>query len=177
MTDSVDIQLASWRDPRIERRDGGLHGIGLFALEDIPAGELIAIKAGKIIDHAFVTAHPEIVRGTHMQLTDDLFIGPTNIDEWDRTLIGCNHSCDPNIYIEGDIRAVTLRPIVAGEEIVCDFSTALSTSTHIIDKCLCKSSQCRGKVDPPNDWKDPAFQKRYKGYFSSYLQKKIDKQA
>ena len=40
-------------------------------------------------------------------------------------------------------------------------------------KCLCGSKQCRGCVTD-EDWKIPALQRKYKGYFQYYIQKKID---
>lgn len=167
-------ELASWRSPLVERREGGLHGIGLFAIKPISQGELIAVKAGKIVTLDFVIAHPHIMRGTHMQLTDDLFLGPTTTEEWDETLIGFNHSCEPNLYIDGDIKVKTMKDVEVGEELTCDFSTAVATSTHSIQRCLCGTSSCRGKIDPANDWKDSSFQRRYKGHFSNYVKSLID---
>lgn len=41
-------------------------------------------------------------------------------------------------------------------------------------KCKCGSKNCR-KIIRGDDWKIKKLQKKYKGYFSDYLQKKIDK--
>ncbi len=41
-------------------------------------------------------------------------------------------------------------------------------------ECLCSSPVCRHTVTG-NDWMLPELQKRYKGYFSPFLQHRIDK--
>lgn len=168
------MKLKSWRSPKVERRDGGIHGLGLFALEPIKKGELIAVKAGKLVDHNFVKKNLDIMKGSHMQISEDLFLAPTTQEEWNDTLIGFNHSCDPNAYVCGQVEIITKKEVAVGEEIFCDFSLVMDTPTHIIEKCLCGSKVCRGRINPPDDWKDLEFQKKNKGYFSSYIQRKID---
>ena len=38
-----------WRSPSIEVRDGAVAGLGVFAVEPIRAGEVVAVKAGHIV--------------------------------------------------------------------------------------------------------------------------------
>ena len=42
--------IRSWRSPGIEVRDGAVAGLGVFAVEPIPAGRIVAVKAGHIVD-------------------------------------------------------------------------------------------------------------------------------
>jgi hypothetical protein len=41
--------------------------------------------------------------------------------------------------------------------------------------CLCGATTCRHKVGG-NDWQRPELQKRYAGYFSPHVQRRIDAQ-
>ena len=40
--------------------------------------------------------------------------------------------------------------------------------------CACGALHCRGRISG-NDWKLPELQRRYKGYFSPYLQRRIER--
>jgi hypothetical protein len=40
-------------------------------------------------------------------------------------------------------------------------------------QCVCGSEKCRRKITE-EDWRLPELRRRYKGYFSQYLQEKID---
>jgi len=44
--------IRSWRSPGIEVRDGAVAGLGVFAVEPIPAGRIVAVKAGHIMPPA-----------------------------------------------------------------------------------------------------------------------------
>lgn len=64
--------------------------------------------------------------------------------------------------------------IQVGEEITFDY--AMSDSVDTLSShwdCLCKKSLCRKKIRG-EDWKIKELQERYQGYFSPYLQRKID---
>jgi hypothetical protein len=57
-----------------------------------------------------------------------------------------------------------------GEEITLDY--AMCESPEYEMKCNCGYSDCR-KVVTGNGWKNKELQKKHKGFFSDYLQKKI----
>lgn len=67
---------------------------------------------------------------------------------------------------------LALRDIKAGEELTYDYALMESSPEYRI-RCLCGSKECRGFLTG-NDWRIPALQKKYKGFFEPYLQKKID---
>jgi hypothetical protein len=92
-----------------------------------------------------------------------------------------NHSCEPNAGIEGQIILVAMRDIAAGEEITFDYATVLCGEGHpILSKysfvCGCGKSCCRGKVTA-DDWKRPELRAKYRGWFSWYLQDRIDREG
>ena len=87
-----------------------------------------------------------------------------------------NHSCSPNAGIKGQIFLVAMKDIEPDQEVVFDYAMCL----HVVEglpsyrlQCLCGAANCR-KVITDGDWLIPELQKRYDGYFSWYLQDKID---
>jgi hypothetical protein len=56
-----------------------------------------------------------------------------------------NHSCDPNAGILNDRLLIALRPIVPGEEIRLDYSTAMREDHWTVD-CRCGEYLCRRVV-------------------------------
>ena len=48
--------MTSWLKPKTEKRDSRIHGRGLYAVEDISAGEIVAVKGGAIVDAAGLAA-------------------------------------------------------------------------------------------------------------------------
>jgi hypothetical protein len=104
-----------------------------------------------------------------IQVDDDLFFVATNKEELeDADFI--NHSCNPNCGIKGTLKVVAMREVEPGEEITIDY--AMCESSEYAMRCNCESSDCR-KTIRGNDWKIKELQKKYKGFFSDYLQKKI----
>ncbi len=61
-----------------------------------------------------------------------------------------NHSCDPNVAIQGQIVLVAMRDIALGEELTIDWATTDDLDYEI--ECNCGSSGCRGSVTG-KDWK------------------------
>jgi hypothetical protein len=57
-----------------------------------------------------------------------------------------NHSCDPNIYIDGQIVFRALRNISKDEYLCVDYGTFMITKSDPIPRCNCGSATCRGKV-------------------------------
>lgn len=166
------MKLKCWRSPKVIRRNGSLEGEGLFALQAIKAGELLAVKTGHVVDESYIKGHQAIIMGSHVQITDDLFFAPTTQEELTNTLIGYNHSCEPSAYIEIPVLKA-LRKIHPGEEITVDYATCFTSDTQEFD-CSCKTPSCRKHIKPSQDWKNPSLQSKYKGYFASFIQEKIN---
>ena len=107
-------------------------------------------------------------------IDDDLFIGPVSIDETDDA-DWFDHSCDPNAGLWGQIILVAMREIKKGEEVTFDYCTSCSQKgdKRVLFPCECGSPNCRKKVTN-HDWKNPALQKKYRGYFSFFVQRNIN---
>ena len=148
-------------------------GKGLFALEKISQGELIidfAKGPGKFLTTKEADKIYEKGSDYMIQVDDDLFFAATNREELeDADFI--NHSCNPNCGIKGRLQIVAMRDIEPAEEITFDYAMCESSSGYEM-KCSCGSSNCR-KVITGNDWKIKGLQKKYKGFFSDYLKKRI----
>ena len=53
--------MSSWFNPKTEKRASPIHGRGLFARVAIPAGEVVAVKGGAIMDRsAFALARDQV---------------------------------------------------------------------------------------------------------------------
>jgi len=81
-----------------------------------------------------------------------------------------NHSCEPNVGVAGNIVFVAMRDVAAGEELTIDY--ALFDDSDERMRCDCGRPACRGVVSG-KDWQRPELQVKYAGYFSAYLQRKI----
>jgi SET domain-containing protein len=120
----------------IEIKDSTVHGKGLFAKKDIPAGTLICIIEGEFIDE------DECVRREEHENNNYIFWhSDTNyIDVSKNYLRFLNHDCDPKCWID-DGSETTLNmyasvDISAGEELTIDYEY-----DEIYD--YCNSSLCR----------------------------------
>jgi len=84
-----------------------------------------------------------------------------------------NHSCNPNAGIKGHLLVVAMKDIKPGEEITYDYAMTDSDPEDCF-KCSCGAKNCR-KIITGDDWKKPSLQRKYKNYFSFYIQEKIKK--
>lgn len=148
----------------------------MFAIKDIAKGELIAVKAGKLVDEATIIKFAKVINGSHHQIEQDLFMTGLTTEEVDQTLIGYNHSCEPNAYVSGQIELRAMRDIAKGEEVTADYATIFTSDTQSF-KCACGSLHCRKFIKPSVDYKNPKVRAKYKGYFASYIQREIDSES
>ena len=164
------IQL-SYRSPKTEVRESKIHGRGLFAKADIAKGEIVAVNGGHIVDRETLRREITPTLGpVEIQIDDDLFIAPVNDDERELSMLYTNHSCEPNIGLRGEITFVAMRDVSAGEELTHDW--AMTDDDDYLVECNCGARNCR-KTLTGKDWQRPELQKKYGGYFSAYLAKKI----
>ncbi len=105
-----------------------------------------------------------------IQVGEGRFFAATNKKELEDADF-VNHSCSPNCGIKNALKIVAMRDIKPGEEITIDY--AMQECSEFRMKCRCGSRDCR-KTVTGRDWKIRRLQKKYKGYFSDYLRKKID---
>jgi len=143
-------------------------GYGVQALEPVRAGEVLAVWGGEIRDGAALAQLPEEVRQRSVQVEEDCYLVVTRFCPADYF----NHSCDPNAGMNGQIVLVAMRDIAPGEEVCFDYAMTDSSPYDEFD-CACGSPGCRGRITG-DDWRDPALWDRYAGYFSPYIQRRIE---
>ncbi len=165
----------SYLTKKVKVRSSGINRRGVFAVAALKKDEIIAVWGGFII--------------TDKEFNKLSKRGFKNIDDYATKIaegfymVSCkkggledddffNHSCNPNAGIKGQILMVAMRDIKKGEEITYDYAMTDADFNYSF-RCACNSSGCRGKITT-NDWKIPSLQRRYQGYFSWYVQSKID---
>jgi hypothetical protein len=173
-------QVHSWLNPKIALRTaGGGNYRGLFAKAAINEGELLLILGGHVITIGEEPIFSDGTKDLALQINERFVIGTKYEHEIEDTDF-VNHSCNPNAGIKGQIFLVAMRSIAIDEEITFDYAMVLhkpeglKTEYEEGFECQCGSRNCRGRVTY-NDWKIPELQARYHGFFSQYLQEKIEK--
>ena len=161
----------TYRSSKTDVRHSPIHGQGLFAKQAISAGEIVAVKGGHILNtHEWAALLPKL-GAADIQISEDLFIAPARPEQREGSMVYTNHSCDPNIAIQGQIVFVAMRDIAPGEELTHDWATTDDQDYEIA--CTCGRPNCRGVITG-KDWMNEALEAKYKGWFCWFLQKKID---
>ncbi len=143
---------------RIQVRRSGVHGKGMFALVDLPAGEEVIEYIGEVITwKEALRRHPH--DPTQPNHTFYFHISDTHVIDGARTGNSArwiNHSCEPNCEadeIDGRVFVRTLQPIAAGEELNYDYGLVIDARyTPTLKKefaCYCGSPSCRGTMLAP----------------------------
>jgi uncharacterized protein len=153
----------SYISPKATVKESAIHGRGLFAVEPIKQGEIVAIKGGYIFDRPTGTEAEALLGPAHITIADGFFIGPLSEHEREGGMIFSNHSCDPNIGVQGQIVFVALRDIRAGEELTHD-RAATDDDTYEME-CHCGAQSCRGVVTG-QDWRRKDLQEKNRNYIS-----------
>ena len=156
----------TWLTPKAEVRDSKIEGRGLFAREQIAAGETVIVMGGRVLtDDEFRTLQltkysaAAIGEGLHILLDS-----PTPAD------FG-NHSCDANTSMCDEVTTCAKRDISRGEEITIDYAVQTASPEWSMS-CNCGSPACRGTITG-EDWRRPDVQARYAGHFSPFLNASI----
>ncbi len=161
----------SYLSIKCEIRKSEINGLGVFAKNQIKKDEIYAVKGGSIVTDEFLAQCNKDLLRSFLQIEQDLFIGAISKQDYHLSMIGFNHSCNPNAGFSGNIICVAMRDITVDEEITCDYAMFM-TSNYLSFKCNCLSTHCR-KLVTCNDWKIKDLQNKYKGYFSLYIENKI----
>jgi uncharacterized protein len=143
-------------------------GLGLIATARITAGETIAAFGGTVLHQRDFSALSEFRQTHSIQIDDELYlVGDEELEPADFA----NHSCDPNAGIVGNILLVAMRSVEPGEEICFDYamSDAVDYDEFV---CACGTDLCR-KIVTGADWRRPELHERYRGYMSSYIERRI----
>jgi uncharacterized protein len=150
-----------------------IEGRGLVAVVPISAGELVAIKGGHIVTTAALRSLPDRLQNSEIQIADGFHLVALEDAEYEPVMLFINHACEPNVGFAGNIVLVAMRDINPGEELTTDY--ALFDDYEGQMECRCGTASCRGRIDG-RDWQRPDLQRRYSGYFSSYLLSRMTRQ-
>jgi uncharacterized protein len=107
-------------------------------------GEVVVVKGGYILSR---TQRDQISRElgpSEIQITEDLFIGPSTERQREGGMMHLNHSCEPNLGLQGQIVFLALRDIRADEEVTFDY--AMTDDEAYEMKCRCGTPSCRGTI-------------------------------
>ena len=163
--------VASYRSPKTQVRGSPVEGRGLFAVEPIAQDEIVAIKGGHILDEETFQRSKAIVGNSDVKIADGFHLGALGPEEYEGVMMFLNHSCEPNVGVQGNIVFVAMRDVAAGEELCLDYALIDDYDDRM--ECHCGAASCRGIVTG-RDWQRPELQERYGSYFSTYLLRKIE---
>ena len=161
----------TYRSPKTEVKASPIEGLGLFAKTPIARGEIVAVKGGYVFSRDEWARLASELGPAEIEITDDLVMAPARADERGGAMLYTNHSCDPNVAIQGQIVLVAMRDVAAGEELTIDWAT--TDDDDYVMTCHCGSSRCRGTISG-RDWRRNDLQEKYRGWFCWFLQRKID---
>lgn len=163
--------VSSWITPKARKGiSSAIAGRGLFATEPIGAGEVVAVKGGHIVTTRQLRELPDPLPNSEIQIADGLHLAAVSPEEYEPVMLFINHSCEPNVGFARNIVLVAMRDVSADEELTTDY--ALFDDYDGQMTCHCNTASCRRVIDG-RDWRRGDLQRRYQGYFSWYLQRKI----
>lgn len=129
------------------------------------------MKGGHIVTAEALRGLPDPLPNSEIQITDELHLVALTEAEYEPVMLFINHSCEPNVGFGGNTVLVAMHDIAADEELTTDY--ALFDDYDGEMTCGCRTASCRHIING-RDWQRPELQDRYRGYFSWYLQRKID---
>lgn len=143
-------QLREFRSETVAVHRSKIHGIGLFCVHDVSAGEMLMEYAGEVIrasvaDVREAKYNKQGIGGCYMfRCGDDMVVDATKCGNIARFI---NHSCEPNCYsrqiiVEARLHIVifALRDIRRGDELTYDYKFPLE---EVKMPCFCNSRRCR----------------------------------
>ncbi len=147
-------QFSQRKYASLEIQRAGKKGFGLFAKEDLKAGQFLVEYVGEVLDEEEYIRRKQFYEGSHQRHYYFMNIG--NGEVVDATRKGgvgrfINHSCSPNCetqkwVVQGEISIglFTLKDIPAGTELTFDYNFERYGDKPV--KCLCGTPACRGLI-------------------------------
>lgn len=146
---------------------------GLFVLEPVLAGSTVIVYGGPVVAAEEFATFSDFRRRHSLQIGEDVYL--TTVDDGEDLQPGdyVNHSCDPTLWLVGEVTLAARRNLFPGDPLTYDYATSDSTPYDEFE-CECGVASCRGKVTG-EDWMDRKLQDRYAGHFSPYLERRINR--
>jgi len=164
------MKVASYISPKTVVKPSGIAGRGLYATAPLIRGEIVSVKGGHLIDGATRARNKAVINDADMQIADDLFLAPLTGEEFESVMMFLNHSCEPNVGVQGQIVFVALRDVAAGEELTLDYSTIDHDAEPMT--CRCGAATCRGTITG-EDWRRRDLQLKYGDHFAWHLLRRM----
>ncbi|MFS2033107.1 SET domain-containing protein [Polaromonas sp. CT11-55] len=145
---------------RIQTRRSGVHGKGVFAVQDLAEGETLIEYVGEVINwKEALRRHPHDPKDPnhtfYFHIDEDHVIDAKHGGNSSRWI---NHSCKPNCEadeVDGRVFIKALRNIKAGEELFYDYGLIIDapyTKKLLAEyPCWCGAKNCRGTLLAPKD--------------------------
>ena len=139
--------------PLLRVAPSGVHGVGAFAAQDIPAGTPLGLYAGRRFS-------PEQLADADWNDRVTYLFGLSDGDTIDGAKGGnatrhINHSCLPNCEAVEEhgrrgrlvLKIYSLIPVQAGDELFLDYGLVIDPGdTPSTYRCFCGSAGCRGTM-------------------------------
>ncbi|MCM8765394.1 MAG: SET domain-containing protein [Candidatus Omnitrophica bacterium] len=154
-----------------------ISGRGVFAKELIKKGEIIAVWGGDIVTEKELKSlsrkgFPAVYHYA-TQIAEGFYLISDRRGKFLEDDDYFNHSCQPNAGIKGHLVMVAMRDIKPGEEITYDYAMTDAGFKYSF-KCSCGMNNCR-KIITSYDWKKKYLQRKYRNFFSWFVEEKIKK--
>jgi hypothetical protein len=165
---------------RIQTRLSGVHGKGVFAVQDLAEGETLIEYVGEVVSwKEALRRHPHDPKDPnhtfYFHIDEDHVIDAKyggNSSRW------INHSCAPNCEADeqdGRVFIKALRNIQAGEELFYDYGLIIDAKyTKKLKaeyQCWCGAPNCRGTLLAPKDEKPEKKGKKVRAANKKQLEK------
>lgn len=145
--------------PHLEVKDSPIQGKGLFTEVYVSKATILFEIMGKRFQHDYDPSlsqqNPNWIGIGHEEWLE---LGPGDI------AIYLNHSCNPNVIINGKLQLITMKPLKAQEELLLDYSTTELDPYWKMD-CGCGADECR-KVLHSFQLLPDKLQKKYRKYLA-----------
>jgi len=131
------LQNFCYLNPKTDIKPSPIHGLCRYATSYIAKDDIVFVIGGmarRPSEHGWYKG---------LMIDDDLVLDLPKGSEYEAYI---NHSCDPNLYIDGQVVFRAFRDIQEGEFVTVDYGTFMLTKTDYIPQCNCGSVNCRGKV-------------------------------
>ena len=120
---------------------------------------------GRVIDDATLAALPEPYSSVVLDEDAHLLIDPAHPVRYG------NHSCAPNLWMDGAVTVVVRRAVAIGEELTIDYATQTGTESWRMS-CRCGAPACRGEVTGA-DWRLPHLRTAYGDHWTPLLVRRM----
>ena len=164
------IKSEGYVSPKVKKVKFKNKGYGLVAKKKILKGEIVSISGGIILSNSQAKKLFKQDQDYYYNIEKDFVIAPLDpenpTDDW-----RMNHCCEPNCGVQGQIVFIAIKDILIGEELTFDYAMTETDPEYNLE-LNCSKKECRGCFSG-EDWKLPKIQKKYKGYFSTFIEDKI----